>query len=281
MDKVSVTKNLLEDKPDALLVDANSAPTDLAVSGSVAMFERLARDESVDVEKLQRLIDMQKDILRHQAEADFWAAFAEMQGDLPTIDEDGQIVVDGKVRSRYSTNEHIQEIIRPILKRHGFAISFRNTTNEKGLIKVTGILAHRSGHKESDSFDSMPDSGGSMNSIQRIGSTRSYGARYTTISLCNIVSRAKLDRDDDGKRAGKQEVPPPPDTPSGSTLTYEDWLKGLSIAAAKGLASFDPAWECSEPVYKTYLHKHDYESLRKLKETARVSRPYGKPAVKP
>lgn len=253
---------LVDDKPqpdqpirDVALVPAESA-------NLVLMFERLAKDPSVDVEKLQRLIDMQKDILRHQAEAQFWDAFARMQGDLPTITEDGQIKVGEVIRSRYSTNEAIQEAIRPILQRHGFSLSFRNTTNDKGRVCVTGILAHTAGHKERDTFESDPDSGGQMNSIQRIGSTRSYGQRYTTIALLNIVSRARQDRDDDGQKSGR------PTAPDG----YDGWKDHLSAAAVKGTKALEAAWECSDGPFKTYMANHDREAQKALKATAAAVR---------
>lgn len=248
-------------EPNSLTVPAESA-------NLVLMFERLAKDKDVDVVKLQALIDMQKDIIRTNAEAAFWAAFPAMQRQLPTIDEDGRIVVEGIVRSRYSTNEILQETIRPILAEHGFSLSFRNRVTEKGARIVTGILAHVAGHKEHDEFESMPDDGGKMNSIQRIGSQRSYGQRYTTIALCNIVSRAKNDRDDDGKNGGKTEAPEPP----GGVERFTKWQKTLKDAAAKGLKSFDPAWECSDVDLKNYALKYYREDVNALKATARGAR---------
>lgn len=224
----------------------------------VLMFERLAKDKDVDVEKLQRLIDMQKEILRHQAEAEFWEAFSRMQGDLPTINEDGAIVVDdGSVRSRYSTNENIQEVIRPILQRHGFALSFRNQTTDDGKVKVIGILAGY-GHKETDEFISKPDDGGKMNSIQRIGSTRSYGARYTTIALLNIVSRAKADRDDDGS---KSEATPAP-------TGYDAWQLDMEACAAEGWPKLAGAFSKSKDEYRKRATGEDKRWWNSLKVKA-------------
>lgn len=225
------------------------------------MFERLAKDPSVDVEKLQRLIDMQRDILRHNAEAQFWEAFATMQGELPTITEDGSIVVEGQVRSRYSTNENIQECIRPILQKHGFALSFRNIKGEK-TYTTRGILAHRGGHKETDDFESLPDNGGRMNDIQRIGSMRSYGQRYTTISLLNIVSRAPQDRDRDG--AGTKTRQPSSAAPAG----YDDWLANLEAVADEGMPAFSKMWNDSKPEYRKYLTDTAPELQRSIKAKA-------------
>lgn len=233
---------------------------DLAEDGQVTlMFERLARDPNVDVDKLERLIAMQERILKHRAEEQFWEAFAQMQGELPTIAEDGAIKVNEVVRSRYSTNENIQECIRPVLKAHGFALTFRNSTNEKGAVCVTGVLAHRAGHKETDTFESAPDSGGQMNSIQRIGSTRSYGARYTTIALLNIVSRAPQDRDNDG---AKSEQPP---SPAG----YEDWKLDMAAAADEGWPALSQAWNKSKKEYRDYVGRNDNAAWEALKSKSK------------
>lgn len=223
----------------------------------VLMFERLAKDKDVDVEKLQRLIDMQKEILKHQAEAAFWDAFSRMQGDLPTINEDGAIVVDNQVRSRYSTNENIQEAIRPILQRHGFALSFRNDTTSDGKVKVIGILAGY-GHKEIDTFESKPDDGGKMNSIQRIGSTRSYGARYTTIALLNIVSRAKADRDDDGNRSEATQAP----------TGYDEWQVNMEACADEGWRKLSAAFGKSNGEYRKRATGEDKRWWNGLKSKA-------------
>lgn len=244
------------------LLDPESPDTSQEVallpSNTVLLFERLAKDKDVDPAKLRELISLQEHILDRNAESEFWAAFSQMQGELPTIDEDGAIKVDGVIRSRYSTNENLQETIRPILQKHGFALSFRNQTKENGLVCVTGILAHRGGHKEQDTFESKPDDGGKMNSIQRIGSTRSYGQRYTSIALLNIVSRAKGDRDDDGQSS---ERPAPP-------TGYAAWFSTLDAVASDGQRAFDEAWKQSRPEFKTFCVNHDKASYGELKAKA-------------
>lgn len=241
---------------------AGAESTAALTTQTISIFERLAKDPSVEPAKLRELIDLQEHILARNAEAAFWDAFSDMQGELPTIDEDGRIVVNSQVRSRYSTNENLQETIRPILAAHGFSISFRNRVTEKGARVVKGILAHRGGHKEFDEFESAPDDGGSMNSIQRIGSQRSYGQRYTTIALLNIVSRAKIDRDDDAESA---ERPQPP-------TGYAAWFATLEGVAASGQKAFDEAWKQSRPEFKTFCVNHDKTAHADVKAKAAKKR---------
>lgn len=228
----------------------------------VLMFERLAKDPGVDVDKLQRLIDMQERILAHNAKAAFDAAFAAMQPAIPSIDEKGRIVVDGQTRSTYAKNEDIQDVIRPILARHGFALSFETRWPEKGGVEVVGTLAHLEGYSRSSTFRAMADKTGSKNEIQALGSSTSYGRRYTTIDLLNISTREpNRGADDDGEGT---ERPEPPDG-------YAAWLAALEATASEGWPGLSKAWGSKAPnaaSFRTYAQKHDATRWREIRERA-------------
>lgn len=222
----------------------------------VLMFERLAKDPAVDVVKLEKLIEMQERIIRHNARAEFYAAFAEMQGQLPSISERGEIVVQGQVRSTYARDEDITEAVRPILKEYGFALSFRNEFTDAGKLRIIGVLSHRGGHTEQDQFICEADTSGSKNAIQALGSSRSYGKRYTTISLLNISTRGT---DDDGATSEQHKAP---DAPAG----YDDWLTDLAACADEGLPKLTDTWNRSKKDYRDHLIKTNrgqWESLKK------------------
>lgn len=254
--KELVTKErLVFDAPEA------SSPSELVAPDAISMFERLARDESVPVEKLEKLIELQERIMRHQAKAQFDAAFAEMQGDIPIITERGEILVEGKLRSKFARNEDIQEILRPILKQYGFALRFRNEVADSGKQKVVGILSHCGGHSEQDEFVCPPDKSGGKSDIQAMASTRSYGQRYCTIALVNIATRGE---DDDAKAAGRLEKEQAP-VPSG----YQDWLDGMTAVADEGFQRFETAWAGSKDEYRKALTSSDPKALARLKTRAR------------
>lgn len=245
-----------------LVFDPPVEPTEeLTVPSAVGMFERLARDASVPVEKLEKLIELQERIMRHQAKAEFDAAFAQMQGDIPIITERGEILVEGKLRSKYARNEDIQEVLRPILKEYGFALRFRNEVADNGKQKIVGILSHRGGHSEQDEFVCQPDKSGSKSDIQAMASTRSYGQRYCTIALVNIATRGE---DDDGKAAARLEKPTAP-PPAG----YDNWLNDLTAVADNGFSAFETAWADSKMEYRNQLIKDDPKALARIKTKAR------------
>ena len=184
----------------------------------VQMIERAAANPAVDIDKMERLLQMQERVMDRRAKAAFDSALSIMQPQLPQVDRNGKIVVfskadrdagrtDGKPQQQtpYALWEDINAAIGPHLAGHGFALSFRTGTTPEGKITVTGVLSHKEGHREETTITLMHDSSGSKNSVQAVGSSISYGKRYTAGLLLNITSRAPGDADDDGKKAGGPE----------------------------------------------------------------------------
>ena len=128
-----------------------------------------------------------------QAMMAYSAAMAAMQTELPSIEERGQTNNGG-----YATLEDIVDTVRPILQKHGFAVSFRIQTQERG-IQVTGVLMHKDGHREETSMLLPADMSGNKNAVQAFGSSTSYGKRYVLSALLNITTRGQ---DDNGSAAG-------------------------------------------------------------------------------
>ena len=165
------------------------------------VISRAAADPNTDVDKLERLLQMYERISDRDAKAAYAADLSLMQPKLPVINERGKISTDkGKtVQSRYALWEDINEAIGPILAEHGFGLSFRTGQTAEGKITVTGILSHRGGHQEETLIILPHDSSGNKNAVQAVGSSTSYGKRYTAMALLNITSRGE---DDDGKAGG-------------------------------------------------------------------------------
>lgn len=164
------------------------------------VISRAASDPNTDVEKLERLLGMYERIKAREAKSVYTAALTAAQQEIPSIAQRGAITI-GNARQKYALWEDINDTIKPILARHGFALSFR-TGAEDGKIVVTGILSHKDGHSEETSIYLPTDTSGSKNAVQAVGSSTSYGKRYTTQALLNLTSRGE---DDDGLSAGAGE----------------------------------------------------------------------------
>lgn len=181
-----------------------TAPAQSDTTAIVSVIERAALNPDVDVSKMERLLDMQQRILDRQAKEAFNAAFSAMQPDLPVIPKRGRIEVRGSLQSTYGKWEDTDRLIRPILQRHGFGLSFRTEEGE-GRIYVTAVLAHREGHSEQTTMSLPFDTSGSKNAVQGVGSSLSYGKRYTAGAILNLVYEDDPG-DDDGHLAGRVAV---------------------------------------------------------------------------
>lgn len=243
---------LLDEQPIAEGTALEVAPKD---TGLASVIERLAARPEVDVAKLEKIIELQERILRYNAKSAFDAAFARMAPKIPEVNEKGQITVKGSLRSTYAKLEDIHEAVKPILAEHGFAMRHRTEWPKDGIIRIVGILSHEEGHSEESAFEAPMDRSEYRTDIQSMGSTVSYGRRYTTLDLLNISTRAQ---DDDGQRAGR------PAPPKG----YEEAWFDLMAAGARGTDSLDKAWSAWKPEFKTYTVQHNKAAWEDLKKNA-------------
>lgn len=232
--------------------DSTSAVRDVALvpaqqaDGLASVIERLAANPDVDVVKLEKIIELQERILRHNAKSAFDAAFSRMQADLPQISERGKIIVNRTIRSTYAQLEDIHTACKPVMQAHGFAIRHRTEwpADKPGVIRIVGILSHEDGHSEESAFEAPMDRSEYRTDIQSMGSTVTYGRRYTTIDLLNISTKGA---DNDGATAGR---PAPPDG-------YDDWSLDLSATADEGVKRLEATWQKSRAEFKTYTVQHN------------------------
>lgn len=165
-------------------------------SGAIMDFiQRAASDTSVDIDKLERLIIMSERMQAKSAEQAFNAAMAQMQSEIPTVGETG---MNTHTKNAYATLDDINHAMRDIMRRHGFAITFKVEHASSG-ISVTGILMHSAGHREQTTMLLPIDVGSGRNAVQAVGSSTTYGKRYVMCALLNITTGDPRDADDDGQ----------------------------------------------------------------------------------
>jgi hypothetical protein len=190
----------------------NHAPVQSESAAVIQMIERVATNPDVPIERLERLLDMRERINAQAARQAYFAALAVMQPELPAIKRKGYAKDRaGNDTWSFAKWEHVNTAILPVLSRYGFAISFR-TGRDGDQIVVTGILSHREGHCEETTIHLPIDGSGSKNAVQSVGSSTSYGKRYTAAALLNLTTEGE---DDDGAAGG-----------AGATIT-EDQVEQL------------------------------------------------------
>ena len=136
------------------------------------VIQRAAADPQCDIEKMERLMAMHERMQAKNAQTEFNSALASMQCDIPSIAERGV----GHNKITYATLEDINDVIKPIMQRYGFAMSFK-VEHAQGGISVTGILMHRAGHREETTMLLPSDTSGNKNAVQAVASSVSYGKR--------------------------------------------------------------------------------------------------------
>lgn len=156
----------------------------------LSMIERVVLNPEADMDKLDKMLDMQERILNRNAKQAYTADLAAMQAELPLVAKRGT----GHNNAKFAKLEDINEAIRPTLQKYGFAVTFRVKQNDARLL-VVAILSHRDGHSEETELVLPLDTSGNKNGVQAIGSTVSYGKRYALCALLNISTGDDTDGD--------------------------------------------------------------------------------------
>jgi len=196
-----------------------------APTNFLEVIARAARDPSVDVSKMQALLDMRTQIRREDARQEFWGAMARLQPKLPRITKDGAILnYDKTVKSRYARYEDIDAGLRPLLQEEGFSVFYRTDLRDK-VLYVTAVVAHTHGHAEETTVPvpidvSATNSSGKAirNAAQDMGSTISYGKRYALCAAFNVIT---VNEDDDAQGEAAKPIT------EEETRQIEDWLMTL------------------------------------------------------
>lgn len=194
----------------------------------LSVIERAASNPDVDLDKLERLLEMRERVEAQQAQKAYYAGMAEMRPVLPSIKKEGVIDIGRGKPISFAKWEDINDAIVPVLGSYGFSIFFKTDVLE-GKVKVTCKVAHEAGHSEETSLTLPADTSGSKNAVQSIGSSVSYGKRYTAAALLNLTSRdGGPDTDDDGMSGGSQAL-----VSSEQVQTLKDLLKKIGTDDAE------------------------------------------------
>lgn len=157
-----------------------------------------ARDPKVDVAKMGELLALQERVQAREAEMEFNRAMTRLQPKLPRIKKDGSIDLGRGKPIKFAKWEDIDAAIRPIITGEGLSLSFTSKPTDKGVL-MTCTVSHILGHSKSSEMQLPPDAGPGRNALQAIGSSRSYGKRYLTCDMLNIITEGA---DDDGNKTG-------------------------------------------------------------------------------
>lgn len=176
----------------------------------LSMLERLAMSKDVDPAKMNAILDVKERMMNKEAEQEFNRDYLQAKLEMPRVRKDGKVEYledkngpknGAKVTAfLYAKYEHIDAAIRPIEEKYGFSRIFTTgpRVGDGGGTVVFCTLLHKSGHSIKAEMSVALDASGGKNNIQAMGSSISYGKRYTTEMLWDIV---KEGADDDANSA--------------------------------------------------------------------------------
>jgi hypothetical protein len=182
-----------------IAVQPDSDVTDLS-GGLLAVIARAARDPSVDVDKMERLFELQERVTARQAETAFNAAMNAAQAEMRPIATNAS---NPQTKSRYATFDKLDKRLRPIYTHHGFSLSFDEGESPKPEhVRVLCYVSHVAGHTRTYHRDMPADGKGAkggdvMTKTHAAGAAGSYGARYLLKGIFNVAV-GEEDRDGNG-----------------------------------------------------------------------------------
>jgi hypothetical protein len=173
----------------------------------IQMIERAARDPTVDVNKFKQLMDMRLTLEDRAAQRSYDLAMTEAQTEMAPVRADAN---NPQTKSKYASYFALDNALRPIYTKHGFALSFDTGDGAPAdHVRVICFVSHNGGDKRTKHIDMPADGKGAkggdvMTKTHATGSAVSYGMRYLLKMIFNIV----VGVDDDGNAAGAADMAP-------------------------------------------------------------------------
>ena len=182
-----------EGQPGPIVYVPPPAPTPMSMIAK-------AVESGASIEMLNGLFALQERWEASEARKAWVQAMSEFKKDPPKITRNKTVGFASKRTNEKTSYDHatldnVCNTVGPALSAQGLSYRWETVQGEGGIIIVTCYVTHVLGHSEKTTLRGSPDTSGSKNNIQAVGSTVSYLERYTLLSALGL---ATVD-DDDGK----------------------------------------------------------------------------------
>lgn len=224
----------------------------------------MAKDPSIDAEKLRALTDIQGTMIAQvnaekdrEAKARFDRAFALACSKMPVITKDAKIEHNGRFIGWFKKYEDIRAIVDEVIRPLGLNVTHDSSEIDggKGGILVWTVVSYVDSEytwtEERAKVPVPPDTGGAKGAGQALGSSKTYGERYSLTGTFGIVQQG-LDRDGS--------------TPEPRSITpeQEKMIDDGRRAAMGGTKSYLEFWNGRTNVERTWLHQTgEHDKLKK------------------
>lgn len=210
---------------------------------------RYAIENGADLDRLEKLMELQQRYEENEARKAYVADMAEFKKSPPQIVKDklvGYKNKDGSVTGyTHATLGAVTNAIVEGLAKHGF--SHRWDTEQQGAqVVVTCILTHRKGHSERTTLSAAKDDSGKKNNIQQMASAITYLQRYTLLAATGLATHDQAD--DDGACAELD------------TTLADNWI--AKVRAAPTDADVVKVWEIGIVAIEKAKDQHAYKEFK-------------------
>lgn len=156
-----------------------------------------------DISTVEKLIALQERMEATEARKAYDAAMTAFKANPPEVMKNRHVCFEtqkGKTEYKHATLDNVCNVIGPALASNGISHRWETENLDQGIIRVTCILTHAMGHMTRTPLQSTPDTSGSKNHVQALGSTVTYLQRYTLLAAAGIAVQGQ---DDDGAQGEK------------------------------------------------------------------------------
>jgi len=172
----------------------------------LAVIARAASDPNVDIDKMDRLLQMQERLEMRGAEADFNEAMTKAQTEMGRVKTNKD---NKQTSSRYADYASLDRVMRPIYTKHGFALSFNTEEGAPAeAVRVVCLVSRgrftRRYHVDMPADGKGAKGGDVMTKTHATGAAMTYGMRY----LLKMIFNVAIGEDDtDGNMPGDTITP--------------------------------------------------------------------------
>nr|WKF58778.1 hypothetical protein HUO10_003279 [Paraburkholderia busanensis] len=169
---------------------------------------RLAIQTNADLDRLEKLMELQQRWEANEARKGFVAAMTEFKRTCPPIFKRkavGYNTKDGDfVGYRHAELSDVTDVLGPAMGAYGLTYDW-DIRQSPGKIEVDCIVTHVLGHSKKVSMEGPPDNSGKKNVLQQGGSTITYLQRYTLLAASGMSTKGE---DDDGQGGAEGDHQP-------------------------------------------------------------------------
>lgn len=175
----------------------------------LSLIERMASDPGCDIDKLERMVALHERSVAREAELEFNDALNAAQSEIGRI---GTSKRNEQTKSDYAEFWAIDAVIRPVIAKHGFSLSFDTEPSESpDIVVVLCRMSHRGGHTRVYRVEMPCDGKGAqgaavMTRTHAMGAAFTYGQRYLVKMIFNLAVAKDTDGNAPAAASEEQEA---------------------------------------------------------------------------